>query len=120
MNNNMVRFAVDLTINEGKFHQFESIAQAMIEGTLKEPGALTYDWFLSADRKRCRLIEDYADAKAVLAHCTGPVVREWVPKMLETASISAFEVYGDPGPEAAKILAGVGAEIFPLWHALGR
>ncbi len=120
MNRNLVYFVVDLAINEGKLSQFESIAQAMIAGTLKEAGALGYEWFLSADRKRCRLLETYADARATLAHCTGPVVHELVPKMLETSSISGFEVYGDPGPEAAKILAGVGAEIFPFWHGLGR
>jgi quinol monooxygenase YgiN len=119
MTRNMVRFTVDLAINEGKFDQFESIAQAMIAGTLKEAGALGYDWFLSADRKRCRLIETYEDANAVLAHCTGPVVQQLVPKILETSSIAGFEVYGDPGPEAAKMLAGVGAEIFGFWRGLG-
>jgi quinol monooxygenase YgiN len=120
MAKNTVHFVVDLAIHEGKFDQFESIAQAMIAGTLKETGALGYDWFLSADRKRCRLLETYVDANAVLAHMTGPVVQQLVPKILATSSISGFEVYGDPGPEAAKMLAGVGAEIFPLWHALGR
>jgi quinol monooxygenase YgiN len=120
MSKNVVHFVVDLTINEGKLSQFESIAQAMIAGTLKEAGALGYEWFLSADRKRCRLFETYADANAVLAHMMGPVVQELVPKILETSSLSGFEVYGDPGPEAAKALAGVGAEIFPSWHGLGR
>lgn len=120
MSQSKVYFIVDLAINEGKFKQFESIAQAMIAGTLKESGALGYEWHLSADHKRCRLLETYADAKAALAHCTGPVVQELVPKMLETVNISGFEVYGDPGPEAAKILAGVGAEIFPLWRGLDR
>lgn len=118
MDKNKVRFTVDLAIHEGKFERFESVAQAMTSGTLKEAGTLGYDWFLSADRKRCRLIETYADANAVLAHCTGPVVEELVPKILETSSVSGFEVYGDPGPEAAKILAGVGAEIFKFWHGL--
>ncbi len=120
MTKNTVYFVVDLTIHEGKFDQFESTAKAMIAGTLKEAGALGYEWFLSADRKRCRLLETYADANAVLAHMTGPVVQQLVPKILETLSISGFEVYGDPGPEAAKMLAGVGAEIFPLWYGLGR
>jgi quinol monooxygenase YgiN len=115
-----VHFVVSLAIHEGKLDQFESIAKTMIAGTLKEPGALVYDFFLSADRKRCRLLETYADANATLAHCTGPVVQGLVPKMLETSSITGFEVYGDPGAEATKILAGVGAEVFPLWHALGR
>jgi quinol monooxygenase YgiN len=120
MDKNLVYFAVDLAITDGKLDQFESVAQEMIAGTRKEPGALAYEWFLSADRKRCLLLETYADANAVLAHCTGSVVRGLVPKMLEASSIKSFEVYGDPGPEAAKILAGVGAEIFPLWHGLGR
>jgi len=120
LNKGMVHFVVDLDIHEGKFDQFERIAQEMITGTLKETGALGYEWFLSADRKQCRLLENYADANAALAHCTGPVVKELVAKMLETASITGFEVYGDPGPEAAKILTGVGAEIFGYWHGLGR
>jgi|SRR5271165_2712952 len=120
MSKNLVYFVVDFAINEGKLGQFESVVQAMIAGTLKEAGALAYEWHLSADRKWCRLLETYADAKAALAHCAGPVVQELVPKILETASVSRFEVYGDPGPEAAKILAGVGAEIFGYWHGLGR
>jgi quinol monooxygenase YgiN len=115
-----VHFVVDFAIHEGKVDQFEGIAKTMIADTLKEPGALVYDFFLSADRKRCRLLETYADPNAVLAHCTGPVVQGLVPKMLETSSISGFEVYGDPGAEAEKILAGVGAEIFLLWYPLGR
>ena len=117
---NMVRFAVDLTINSEGFDEFESIAQAMIAGSRMEPGTLGYDWFVSGDRRRCRVIETYADANAVLAHLTGPVVQELVPKILKTSSISGFEVYGDPGPEAAKMLAGFGAEIFTLWHGLNR
>lgn len=120
MTKTVVRFTVSLAIDEEKFDQFESVAKSMIAGILKEPGARGYDWFLSADRKRCRLVETYADQRAVLTHMTGPVVQELVPKILETASITSFEVYGDPGPEAAKMLAEVGAEIFPLWHGLGR
>ena len=115
-----VRFSVDLMINEGKLDEFEGIAQAMIVGTQKEPGALGYDWYLSDDRKRCRLVETYADADAVLAHLTGPVVQELVPKILTASSISRFEVYGDPGPKAAQMLAGLGAQIFEIWHGLSR
>ncbi|MFZ1052978.1 MAG: antibiotic biosynthesis monooxygenase [Candidatus Sulfotelmatobacter sp.] len=115
-----VRFTVYLTINEGKFDEFEGIAQAMIVGTQKEPGALGYDWYLSGDRRQCRILETYADADAVLAHVTGPVVQEFVPKILAASSISRFEVYGDPGPKAAQVLAGFGAQIFELWHGLSR
>jgi quinol monooxygenase YgiN len=118
MDKSLVYFTVDLAIMDGKFEQFERVAQEMIAGTRKEEGALAYEWFLSADRKRCLLLETYKDASAVLAHCSGPVVQGLVAKMLEASTITSFEVYGDPGPEAAKILAGVGAKISPLWHGL--
>jgi len=115
-----VQFNVDLTIHEGKLDAFRTIARIMIAGTQKETGALAYEWYFSADGKRCRLIENYKDADAVLAHMNGPVVRELVPKLLEVSRLDRFEVYGDPGPKAAQGLAGVGAEIFPFWSGLGR
>jgi quinol monooxygenase YgiN len=120
MNNQIVRFTVDLTINAEKFDKFESIVQAMLAATRNEPGTLGYDWCLSADRTRCRLLETYADANAVMAHMTGPAVRELVPKLLEVSSFSSFEVYGDPGPEAAQVPARFKAEIFELWQGLSR
>jgi quinol monooxygenase YgiN len=86
-----VCFTVDLTINEGKFEEFQSIAQAMIAVTQKEPAALGYDWCLSSDCRRCRILETYADANAVLVHLIAPVVQEFVP-ILAASSISRFEV----------------------------
>ena len=120
MTKDTVRFVVDLTIHGEKFVEFERLAQTMIASTKKEIGALGYDWYLSGDRKRCRIVETYKDANAVLAHLTSPVVRELVPKLLEVSSVNAFEVYGDPGAKAAEILAGFGAEIFQLWHGLSH
>ena len=118
--NAIVRFNVNLTIHEGKLEEFQNLAQAMISATHKEPGALAYDWCFSRDGKRCRILETYADATAVQAHISGVAVQEFVPKMLGVSSINAFEVYGDPGPEAAKTLTKIGAEIFPFWRGLDR
>jgi len=115
-----VHFHVSLTIHEGKLAAFEETAKAMIAGTQKEPGALGYEWYFSKDRKSCRLLETYADADAALAHCTGPVVRDLVPKLMELASVASFEVYGDPGPQATAMLAGFGAAIFQFRHGLAR
>jgi quinol monooxygenase YgiN len=115
-----VYFTVDLAIQEGKLDSFQTIAQQMIDGTKNEPGALGYEWYFSADNKRCRLLETYEDADAVFAHMTGAVAQELVPKILQTSSITLFEVFGDPGPMAAAMLVGVGAEIFPPWRGLDR
>ena len=120
MTKHTVRLIVDLAINEGKLDTFEALTQAMIAGSQKEPGTLGYHWYLSADRKRCRLVETYADADAELAHLGGPVVQELVPKVLGVANVSGFEVYGDPGPKATEMLMGFRAEIFHEWHVLNR
>src|SRR5450755_288267 len=74
MGNRNVHFVVDLEINEGEFDQFAAVAQEMTEGTQAEPGAIVYDWFMSGDRKRCRLLETYSDAEAVRSHVEGRVV----------------------------------------------
>jgi len=116
----MIRFVVDLAIKPNDGDKLEGIVQAMIAGCRNELGTLGYDWFVSSDRRRCRLIETYTDANAVVAHLTGPVVQELVPKLRTIASVDGFEVYGDPGAQAAKMLTGIGAEIFEFWHGLDR
>jgi len=111
---------VGLTIHEGKLEAFQAIAREMVEASRKEPGTLGYEWFLSPDGKRCQLIETYVNPEALLAHFAGPAVQQGVPKLVKTADVSGFEVYGDPGPKAKEILGGFGAEIFSYWHGLGR
>ncbi len=120
MSKQTVYLAVDFTINDGQLDAFESIAQSMVAGTQKEPGALGYEWYFSADRKKCRLIETYANADALLAHFNGPVVQELVPKLLGTSSLAGFEVCGDPGPKMREMLPGFGAEIFDFRRGLNR
>ena len=120
MSKQAVQFNVRLSVNDGKLDVFEGVVQRMIAGTLKEPGALGYEFYFSEDRNHCHLIENYKDADAVLAHMEGPVVGELVPKLLGVSSLNGFAVYGDPGPKAAASLAGIGAEIFRFWQGLDR
>jgi quinol monooxygenase YgiN len=114
-----IYFLVEFTIQEDRIEAFQAIGQEMIAHTHKEPGALAYEWFLSGDRKRCRLVEEYRDGNAVTAHMNGSAV-QLIPKLVEHAKIDRFEVYGDPGPEASARLRSVGAEIFAFWKGLGR
>jgi quinol monooxygenase YgiN len=115
-----IHLVVEITIYDGKFDVFEGIAKEMLAVSQSEPGTLGYDWYVSGDRRRCRLMETYADANALLAHFKGPAVQQLVPKLLEHSRLERFEVYGDPGPEAAEMLKGFGAEIFQSWHILTR
>jgi len=120
MSPQFVHVLVELTIHDGKFAAFEAIVEQMFAGTQKEPGTVGYEWYLSPDRKRCRILETYADANALLSHFKGPVVQQLVPKLLESSSVDRSEVYGDPGPEAAQMLTGFGAGIFAYWRGITR
>ena len=71
-------------------------------------------------RRTLALAQRASDANAVLAHFKGPAVQQFVPKLLESSSISSFEVYGDPGPEVTKMVAAFKAEIFLPRHGVSR
>lgn len=113
-----VHLVVELTLHEGQQDAFNRLAQQMTAGTQTEAGALTYDWYMSSDGQHCRLLETYADANALLAHFTGPVVQQLVPQLAQIVTIDTFEVYGDPGPQVAAMLAGFGAVIFQRRYGL--
>jgi quinol monooxygenase YgiN len=85
-----IYFVVSFNINEGKLDSFKGIAQAMIQATQKEPGALAYEWHFSNDNQRCRLLETYADPSAVQAHIDGEAVK-LIPKLLEAASLAGLK-----------------------------
>ncbi len=120
MANPTVYFLVTFNVHEGKLAAFEETVKAATAGTRKEPGALGYEWYLSGDRKTYKLVETYRDAAAVLAHMVSPVVKELVPKLVESASVASFEVFGDPGPEARAKLGAFGAAIYEFKQGLGR
>ena len=111
-----VQLTIDLRINDGQLEEFECLAKAMCAATQVEPGALTYAWYLSDDRRHCRLVERYSDGNAVVTHLSGRAVEEFVPRLLTVSKLTRFEVHGDPGPKAVAMLAGFGADIFKHWH----
>ncbi len=115
-----VWFVVDLAIKPNALPALEALARQMVDLTLREQGALVYEFFLSPDRSRCTVVEQYADEAAVLAHLTGPVVQTLVPKALEHASVERFAIFGDPGPDATPILNSLAATIYPHLHGFTR
>ena len=116
--NSSVNFVVSLSIHDNGMANFERIVQQMIEGTRQEPGCTAYDWYMDKERRQCRLLEQYCDGAAVLAHLRGRVVQELVQKLMECCTITNFEVYGDPGEEATTILQSIPATIFSPWRML--
>ena len=120
MSTSRIRLLVDVDIHEGKFAEFEALAKKMVAVSEQEPGTLAYHFVLSADRKRCRLVEGYTDAAAITAHFAGPAVQQLVPQMLQVASATRMEIYGDPGPQVAAMAAAFGTEVFTGWEGFDR
>ncbi len=81
MSTDRIRLLVDFEIHEGKLAEFEAVAQQMVSVSEQEPGTLAYHFVLSADRKRCRLVEGYTDMSAIAAHFDGPAVTQYVPRI---------------------------------------
>ena len=115
-----IRLLVDIEIHEGKFAEFEATVKQMAAVSEQEPGTLGYHFFLSSDRKRCRLVEGYTDQAAITAHFNGPAVQVFVPKLMQVASPVRMEIYGDPGPQVTAMVAAFGAEVFTAWLGFDR
>jgi quinol monooxygenase YgiN len=111
---------VDLDIHDGRFADFETLVKQMVKVSEQESGTLNYHFVLSADRKRCRLVEGYTDAAAITAHFNGAAVQQLVPQMIQVATPTRMEIYGDPGPQVSAIAAAFGAEVFTAWEGFDR
>jgi quinol monooxygenase YgiN len=116
----VVRLTVNFAVSGEQLAEFKSIAQAMTAVSAAEPGTLGYEWFVSADGKRFRLVETYVDANAIEAHFMGPAVQQWVPRLVPVCKVDGFEIYGDPGPKVAQMASGLGAVIFQYWLGINR
>jgi len=115
-----IRLLVELDIHEGKLAEFEALAKKMVAVSEQESRTLGYHFLLSADRKRCRLIEGYTGVDAITEHFNGPAVQQFVPQMLQVATPVRMEIYGDPGPAVSAAAAAFGAEVFTAWEGFDR
>ncbi len=111
---------VSFRIIDGRRSAFESTARQMVAETKKEPGALAYEFYVAKDSAECRLLEGYADSDTAASHLTGPVVTDLVPKLLESATLEAFEVYGDASPRLVEIIANFSAKLFGIVEGYRR
>ncbi|MCK5369405.1 MAG: antibiotic biosynthesis monooxygenase, partial [Cyclobacteriaceae bacterium] len=51
-------------IKEGKLEEFKQLIPVLISIVKeKDPGTLTYDWYLNEDNMECTVLETYADSQ---------------------------------------------------------
>lgn len=103
-------------IKEGKLDEFKELIPVFIS-TVKEkdPGTLTYDWYLNEEGMECTVLESYTNSQAVLAHAGN--VGEYLGKVMEIADLT-IEVYGNPSEELRNALEGMAPKVFPFYSGL--
>ena len=107
-----VSYVLEFSINDGKLEEFKAKSTAYIEAVkANEPGAITYQWFLAEDGKRCLVHEAFRDSDALMAHLghVGPTL----PDLLAIAPITRLEELGSASDAARAALAQLGAVHFP-------
>lgn len=109
-----VAWNLELSVVDGRIDDFRSLMQEMVESTRSEPGARTYEWFLSEDGATCHIREGYADSAAVLAHL-GTFGTRFAERFLACVQPTALYVYGEPDEEAQNALNGFGAVYLQPW-----
>lgn len=116
---NYIRINAGFSIPEGKIDEFKQKA-AELTGKVEanEPGALSYEWFLSDDKRACTLVEVYKDSGAVMAHLGN--VGDLLGPLLEVAPLSGLFILGNPSDQVRQAFAPFGPKIFAHWNGVTR
>ena len=101
-----------LSVRDGKRDEVRTLMREMVASTRQdEPGAETYEWFISEDGSTCHIYERYADSEAVMAHLHN-FGTKYAERFLGCLEPTDFAVYGDPSAEARAALDGFGASYY--------
>ena len=63
-----ISWRVELAVKPGELENFQALTGEMVEATREEPGALSYERFVTDDGKFVHVYERYADSAAALVH----------------------------------------------------
>jgi len=106
--NRSVYWILELEVNKGREAEVKALMVEMVGATQAgEPGALSYEWSLSADGTQCHIFERYADSAAVMTHL-GNFGQKFAARFLELLKPGRFVVYGAPDATVKGALAGFG------------
>jgi quinol monooxygenase YgiN len=84
---------VAFQLRAGRRAEFERVVRRFVARVEeREPGTVRYEWFVSEDGERCRIVEEYADEPALLAHLDN--IRDLYPELFAVADVTSIEVLG--------------------------
>ncbi len=104
-----IEWVLEMEIQVGQADAVLLLVTEMAKATqADEPGALTYEYYLNADKTRCTVLERYADNAAVMVHL-GNFGAKFADRFMAAFAPVSFTVYGPANEEVRNALAGLGA-----------
>ena len=123
MKHNQIQFKAGFNIQEGKIEEFKKLIHEMSRVVeANEPDTVGYEFYLNReDETKCIVQEIYTNSEAVFAHNAGVASHTILPKIFNVATISRFEVYGNPSEELQKVLtSSFSPQIYNLFTGFSR
>ncbi|MEH6527713.1 MAG: antibiotic biosynthesis monooxygenase [Sneathiella sp.] len=103
-----VYWILELDVNEGQMANMKALMADMVAATSQdEPGALDYQWSLTADEKTCHIFERYKNSAATLVHM-GNFGSKFAGTFMKVFTPKKFTLYGSPTPDVMAALGPMG------------
>jgi quinol monooxygenase YgiN len=121
MKKNLIRIRAEFIIKDGKIDEFKRLIRdmsRMVEAN--EPDTIDYEFYLNSDETKCIVHETYANSEAAFVHATSNASQTILPKVFSVASISGFDVYGNPSKKLQRIMININPQIYNLFTGFSR
>ena len=115
---NNIYWTISTTVKEGRLAGLKEHFAKMIATTSTEPGALSYDFWLSEDETRVHIHERYVDNDATVAHVQN--VGEHLGPFLDAVEMDPLVILGPVNDEVKAIFDGFGASYTTFLGGLDR
>lgn len=104
----IIQWMLELDVADGQLETAKSLMEEMVAATqADEPGALAYEWFISADNSSIHIYERYADSAAVMVHM-GNFGTKFAERFLGILAPTRIYVYGNASSKVVDALSGLG------------
>jgi quinol monooxygenase YgiN len=115
---NQIYSVYHLTLDPVNFEAFKTLIAKIVAATSKEPGTLTYEYVVNAEKNAVHIIERYLTA-GLLPH-VNETFSPFAEEFLSLVTIDRLFVYGETTPEIREILDGFGAIYFTPFDGFTR
>lgn len=100
-----VYWILTLEINQDQKENLAPLMAEMVSATQKdEPGALNYEWSVSADGTTCHILERYENSDATMIHMRN-FSEKFANRFMKVFTQKSFTLYGQPSDSVLKAFA---------------